>query len=253
MPAPPLAPECAWHDALFDMLWAPVMPAAFAEKGWAVYRNSTQRACLEALRANFPALSVLLGEAASEMLFRAYMKRHPPDDARLIRYGGQMASFLEGFEPARKWPHWVDVAGLDWAWLQAHVAPDAPALSPQDVAQAGSAATQMICPPHPATHWRVSDSAPIARLWQNALLGQPPAPDLPWHGEALMLTRTDQGVQGQVIGRAAVAFLEACADRKTLEQALGEALGADPQADLSALIACMLHSGALRREANGMT
>jgi len=244
---PQLAPETTWHDALFGMLWAPQMPPAFVEKGWAVYRNSSLRACLEALKANFPALTVCLGEAATDMLFRAYVARHPPDDARLFRYGAQLVTFLGAFEPAREWPHLMDVAWLDWAWLEAHVAPDAPALCPEDVARAGSAATQMICPPHPATRWRCSASAPIAWLWQQARQGQVPTEDMRWEGEALMLTRTDQGVQSHPIRAAELAFLQACADLKTLEQALNDAWCADPAADLSALIACMLRCGALRR------
>lgn len=238
-------PNLAWHEALFGMLWSPSVPAAFAHPGWSVYRNTTQRACLQALRANFPALAVLLGESAFEMLSRAYMAKHPPEDARLLHYGSHLASFLATFEPARDWPHLVDVAWLDRAWIESHVAPDAPILSPGHLLQKSGVDSQQVCPPHPATRWISSPTHPIAQLWLDARLGLTQRPDLTWQGEALMLTRTENGVQGCQIQRADVAFLQACAKRQSLECALAAAWQADASADLSATVSKMLGCSAL--------
>lgn len=235
-----------WRDSVFRMLWSQgPLEEPYTHSGWSVYRNTVQRACLEALRANFPSLLVLMGEDAFGALARAYLNEHPPQDARLLHYGAELVEFLSEFKPAQPWPQWVDIAWLDRSWIESHVAPDARVLEPADVLNGQKVQTQQIVKPHPATRWRSSEQHPIASLWLDARRGSAPVSDLEWKGEAVMLTRNNDGVSGCRIGRAEVAFLQACTNEETLESALSKAWEADPSVDLSALIACMLEQGAL--------
>jgi hypothetical protein len=237
-----------WHSALFDMLWQQgEMPSAFAHPGWSVYRNTTQLACHTALRANYPALATLTGDEAFGVLTRAYMQQHRPGDARLMHWGDQLPEFLAQFQPAQDWPHLVDVARLDRYWVQAHVAPDAPALSGADVLQATDQSAQRHHAPHPSARWLWSPH-PIASLWQSARQGQTQSADLAWQAQGLLLTRIDGEVCATPISHQAVCFLDACARGDSLLAALTHAGTSDPAGDLSAVFALVLQQAALCRE-----
>ncbi len=60
------------------------------------------------------------------------------------------------------------------------------------------------------------------------------------------LTRPHDAVQWAPLPHAGCALLDACAAGATFEDAAAQALQADPAADLPALVALLLHSGALR-------
>jgi hypothetical protein len=60
-----------------------------------------------------------------------------------------------------------------------------------------------------------------------------------------LLTRPQGAVQWTALTAAGVAFLNACAKGDLLEVAALAALAAEPGADLGALMALLLHSGAL--------
>ena len=239
-------PDWAWRHALFGMLWSRGATAPpFEHPGWSVYRNTTQRACLDGLRANYPALAVLLGEPAFTVLARAYLAAHPPSDARLLRFGQHLPQFLAGFEPAQPWPHLLDVAVLDRAWIESHVAPDAVALCPADLLGPDQIGGQTVCLPHPATRWCYNAERPVASLWSDGRRGLTQQPGLLWQAEGMMLTRRNDAILESRVGLAEVAFLGACAAHLPLEKALEAAWESEPQVDLGALVANMLDRSAL--------
>jgi hypothetical protein len=238
--------EHDWRAQVFAMIWgtgdvvlAPESP------GWKVYRNTTQRACMDSLKANYPALHVLLGDEAFAVLSRAYLHAHPPRDARLLHCGDLLPDFLSAFEPAHPWPQLVDVARLDRFWIESHVAMDAPCCTGLDVLQSQRDGVDLSCPPHPATRWLWQPEHPVATLWLDARAGRTQRDDLVWQGEGLMLTRPEQQVQATPIGRAGCVFLDGCADGLNLQAALIQAHQHDPGADLAALVTVMLQQGAL--------
>ena len=246
------ANDLAWRQGFFDMLWPTGELPNSAPQAWKIYRNTTHLACLEALRANYPTLAVLMGDGSFDSLARAYLAQCPPEDARLLEYGRGMASFMAGLDASLMQAHWVDVAELDRAWVESHTAADALVLSAEHVLAKDGVGTQAVCPPHPATRWRWREGRPLAEVWLNARVGMKPDGEVAVggleRGQGVLLTRINDTVQGCSVGVAEVAFLEACRARLTLEQALGAAHAVNPDADLGQLVALMLERQALTLE-----
>jgi hypothetical protein len=240
-----LPTDADWHARLFAFLWSSgTPPAEFSEPGWLVYRNTTQRACLQSLRANYPALAVLLGEEAFDVLARAYLQTHRPSDARLMTLGAELPGFLAQFPPAADWPHLAEVAQLDRHWSESHLAADRTVLDAPAVLN-GQLGPQSICVPHPATRWFFSSVHPVASLWLDARNGATERPDLVWQAEGLMLTRPSDHVRATRISAAEHTFLKACAAHLPLEAALETVLSHHPDTQLPAVLAHMLEQGAL--------
>ena len=86
---------------------------------------------------------------------------------------------------------------------------------------------------------------PAYTLWQRQREQLQWDAHLPWHGEGALLTRPRDAVQWAPLTHAGCALLDACAAGATFEDAAAQALQADPAADLPALVALLLHRGAL--------
>ena len=171
-----------FHSAFAAALFTPADPrgplaALTAQPAFAVYRNTVMKACVDALEANFSTVARLVGSdwfraAAARYV---YVAAQPPDDARMLEYGGSFADFLQTFEPARELPYLADVARLDRCWTEAHAAADG---SP-DAAFIGTLAPEELgatrVAPHPAARWRWFASQPSTRSGA-ATATNPPRP-----------------------------------------------------------------------------
>ena len=162
-------------------------------------------------------------------------------------YGAGFAEFLEGFGPAANLPYLGAVARLDRCWTEAHLAADAPALQAAWLARQPPEALALLhLQPHPAARWQWCEDHPAYTLWQRQREQLQWDAHLPWHGEGALLTRPHDAVQWVPLSHAGCALLDACAAGATFEDAAAQALQADPAADLPALVALLLRSGALR-------
>jgi hypothetical protein len=86
-----------------------------------------------ALAEDFPKLEKVLGEEPFSDLARAYLLAHPSGHPSLRHLGGALPGFLAGRRVACD-PLWLaDLAALEWARVEAFDAPDAPAISADDV------------------------------------------------------------------------------------------------------------------------
>mgnify|MGYP000920526237 CR=1 FL=1 len=131
------------------------LDALLAQPGFAVYRNTVAKGCIDALQANYPAVHALVGTDWLRAVAHAFVHQHPPSDGRLMDYGAGFAEFLEGFGPAASLPYLGAVARLDRCWTEAHLAADAPALQAAWLAQQAPEALALLrLHPHPATRWR---------------------------------------------------------------------------------------------------
>ena len=235
------------HDAAPEHLRALV-----DQPGFAVYRNTVLKGCVDALQANYPAVLRLVGEEWFRAAAALYVRAQPPGDARLLLYGTGFADFLRDFPPAADLPYLRGVALLDRFWTEAHVAADAVALAP--AALAGLPLDQLgdlVLAPHPAARWAWFEDQPIYTLWQRnrgseaeGVESNESGDELVWTGEGALLTRPAGVVAWTELDAAGCAFLDACAAGRPLAQAASEALARQASIDLAQLMARLLDAGA---------
>lgn len=244
-----------FQDHFVQALWA--LPDALPghlhdladQPGFAVYRNTVIKGCIDALQANYPAVSRLVGEDWFRAAAALHVRAQPPADVRLLMYGADFPGFLAGFAPAADLPYLPGVARLDRFWTEAHVAADAPALEAS--ALAGLPPLQLgglVLQPHPAARWAWFDGQPIYTLWQrnrcSAAEGMDSVDALDWAGEGALLTRPEGAVAWTALDAGGCAFLDACAAGHPLALAADEALARQADCDLARLMATLLQAGA---------
>ena len=222
--------------------------AAWASQpGFAVYRNTGLLACVDALQANYPVIAQLVGVEWFRATAEEFVQAHPPEDPRLLVYGAGFPAFLAPAAKTHALPYLVDVAHLDRAWTESHVAADAAVLRPDALrAVQPESLPSMMLTPHPATRWRWCADVPAFTIWSRHREAAEPGADLVWRGEGALLTRPEGAVTWQPLAQAGCALLQACADGLPLPSALQAAWQTDPQADAGALLAQLLQAGAFR-------
>jgi hypothetical protein len=239
-----LAPDAAGDD--------PQVAALTSQPGFAVYRNTVMKGCIDALAANYPAVARLVGDAWFRAAAAVFARESLPSHPTLLDYGEGFAGFLSAFPPALELPYLAGVARLDRLWSEAHVAADAPLLDPALLA---ALAPREMAPlrlrPHPAARWQWFDEAPIYSIWSRSRDGDGTIGELDWRGEGALLTRPFADVRHRPIGRAGVAFLDACADGERIEGAALAAIEIEPGADLAALVHQLLDAGAFSAVESG--
>lgn len=215
------------------------------QPAFAIYRNTVRKACIDALEANYPAVARLVGSEWFRAAAAVHVAVTPPRDARLMHYGAGFADFLAGFEPAASLTYLPDVARLDRFWTEAHIAADAEELDGGSLAslppeQLGA----RVLTPHPAARWAWFDEAPIHTIWRSNREADGDMTDIAWHGEGSLLTRPQDSVCWCELGRADIAFLDACAAGQALGDAAATALSVQADIDLSQMLAKLLRAGA---------
>lgn len=217
------------------------------QPGFAVYRNTVMKACIDALQTNYRSVARLVGEewfrAAAAIYVRANLPRHPT----LLDYGSDFADFLSGFEPAGELPYLPGVARLDRLWTEAHAARDEAPVDPSAIARLSTdELARAVLRPHAATRWAWFDEHPIRTIWSRNR--EPDAAhdlsEIEWRAEGVLITRLRDSIASVKVGAAGCAFLDACAAGRTLADAAAAALAAEPAAELSQLMAQLLESGA---------
>ncbi|MFY3383747.1 DNA-binding domain-containing protein [Paracidovorax sp. MALMAid1276] len=225
---------------------APWLMALQAQPGFAVYRNTVLKACVDALQASYPTVSQLVGDDWFRAAAAVYARAQPPGDGRLMDYGAGFADFLAGFAPAAGLPYLGGVAALDRCWTECHLAADAPAADRAWWArQPPQALAALRLHPHPAARWAWCADHPAYALWQHHRDGLPVPDGLEWKGDGGLLTRPEAAVGWRSLPRAGCALLDACAAGMPLEAAATAALTAEPGIDLGLLLGDLLDAGAL--------
>jgi len=217
-----------------------------AQPGFAVYRNTVIKGCMDALQANYPAVVRLVGEEWFRATAAVYVRKSLPRLPMLAEYGADFADFLERFPPATELASYLPgVARLDQLWTEAHVAADASVMDP--------ATLQMLAPeqlehlrlrPHPAARWAWFEDAPVYTIWSRNRTAADPHAEIEWQPEGALLTRPDGPVIWTRLDTAGCAFLNACAAGCGVAEATAAALDHDGHTDLSALMCTLLVQGA---------
>jgi hypothetical protein len=236
------------------------------QPGFAVYRNTVVRGCIDALQANYPAVCRLVGEEWFRAAAAVFVRREPPRDPLLVTYGAGFPRFLVDFAPARDLPYLPGVARLDRFWSEAHVARDeAPVAAAKLDGLGRERLGRTLLRPHASARWAWFPAAPIHTLWRrNRPLASDPAAcapplggatgagsaaggapgELVWRSEGGLVVRPHGAVCSIALDAAGCAFLDACASGEALAEAAAASLAIDPGTDLAQLLATLLHVGA---------
>ncbi|MCC7327188.1 MAG: putative DNA-binding domain-containing protein [Burkholderiales bacterium] len=233
----------------------PEIASLVAQSGFAVYRNTVMKGCIDALQANFPAVSRLVGDEWFRAAAAIFVRDNLPRRASLLDYGGEFPDFLGAFEPARALPYLVPVARVDRHWTQAHCAAEEPTLDAQLVAAVPPQELgRAVLTPHASARWAWHSEVPIRTIWERNRAAEAPAgvsttdaPELDWRAEGVLLTRPGGSVEWIPVAAGECAFLDVCARGGTLAEAAQRALEAKVDVDLARLMARLLGAGAFTR------
>lgn len=244
-----------------------------------VYRNGFLRACVEALRANYPSVERLVGHERFPALARPYVETHPPCAATLVEYGEVFPRYIDDTRQVHGLDYLVSFAALDRAWTEVHFAEDDSVEDASSEGTFGDATLRSHRDSPPAVRVRAASDARMSRAAE-------PATEVPGDAEALMnlcgrlsprvrlvsldhrvldvwselrhrglerrteIPRTPQRV---LIWRSGAemlyrdltlpehAFMAGVAAGRPFGEAAGAALDVDPEFDLVATFASLLH------------
>lgn len=237
----------AFIDAAFHGATATSAVAAVSmQAGFAVYRNTLLKSCVDNLAANFPTVVRLVGEPWFRAAALAYARSEPPVSVSLFEYGTAFPVFLTNFPPAAELPYLADVARLDFLWIACHIAADAVPLSAAELAPLAPEALGATCLwPHPASRWLRCEDHPAGEIWIANREARAFDAGVPWRGDSVLLIRIDNAVRWRLVNEGTAAFLDACAGGAALQEAAVRALSVQPDLDIAATLALLLQTSAL--------
>ena len=201
-----------------------------------VYREQFWIRHVGCLVEDFPTLHALLGVEGFEALVAAYLRAHPPTKFRLRDLGEDLPRFVARTSPWAEDGLLTDVALVEWAFVDAFDAADAPPLDPASlggVAEDAWPAARLTLHPslqrlalrHPANDLRVA-----FRTGQG--LERPAAVDT-----FLVIYRRDLLLYAEALDALAFALLDRLAKGETLGEASeGVALASGRSAEVEAKI-----------------
>ena len=224
----------------------PTLPWS-SQPGFDVYRNTVMRGAIDALAANVPTVHRLLGDDMFDAAASAFVRARLPRDGRLVRYGAGLPEFLASFTPVVELDYLPGIAELDLAWIESHLAADAPVLAAADVF--ALTAEQLLhgrLVPHPSARW-LSFPVPAFTIWCHERAEQRLEDALTWRGESALLTRPKGAVVWRAIDAGEVRFLAACAAGLSCDDALESVLDAGAGLDLAVSLPRLLQAGAFAR------
>jgi len=215
--------------------------ALLAQPGFAVYKNNLFKACIEALRANFPTVEQLLGEEFFTATAQQYVSEFPPRQVQLIHYGEHFPDFLASFTPLQAWPYIADVARVDSLWLAVFCAKECPALNAEALqGLSPQALGELPLQVRPSVRWVWSGQHPLYCLWHHNRQQLAMPEQFDWQGEGVLITRQRGQLHGHPLTRAMALFLDACSSGYSLQQASDLVLAAQPQTDFTQLFSYLL-------------
>jgi hypothetical protein len=234
-----------FSDALFNREHGSDIADLTRQPGFAVYRNTVMKGCIDALQANYPSVMRLVGEEWFRAAAAVYVVEHKPLDARLLFYGESFSDFLANFEPAAALTYLSGVARLDRCWTEAHAARNALPLNAAMLAEVtADALAGCTLRLHPSTRWAWFADQPVYTIWQrNRELGKDES-DIEWHGEGALLARPHDVVLWRPLNAGGCTFLDACKAGHTLAEAASAALAAQQDTDIARLLADLIEFGA---------
>lgn len=205
-----------------------------AEQRLDIYRNNVFTNLREALRAAYPVVECLVGEAFFSYAADWFINHQASASGDIEDYGREFAEFLSHFPAAQGLPYLPDVARLEWACHQSFYAADHALLPLEKLADVPPEQFgRLRCRIHPASALLAS-GYPVHRIWE---VNQPgfegdQGVDLSLGGVRLLILRRHFQIEMHPLGAGEFAMLEKLAASRTVADAYASAALAEPDFDL---------------------
>src|SRR5436190_12399945 len=208
--------------------------------GFAVYRNTSARGTVEALRAAFPTVDMLVGDEMFTQVALDFRTETPPAGPVLSDYGADFPDFLARQPWTCELPYLTEVARLDRLWLDAFLAPER--LPSSRLTDMDSSRRIGL---HPAARftWLATPAMTIWQAHRNPWNLVELTPE--WREEGALFTRRGHSVRAELIGPECHRLLLACAAGMSVDRCLATVSAAFPEADVTDLLDRCFISGAL--------
>ena len=212
-----------------------------------VYRNSGLSALRDALASNFPSLRTIMDADFFNKMARTYADAHPPRGRSLVGYGVHLPGFITKAKDAHGLPWLADLARLDIAWLNAHLAAGVDEMTGEDFAQLAADPDALM-----VTHLAFQPSIqmtetgwPLHDLWTGLRAGTAvdTSMELKEVVETTLIWRLDNEVRTRVLAAPEAIFLAALSDGQALGKAAEAAITHDENLDISGLLAASVSAG----------
>lgn len=192
---------------------------ALARRGVAVYREAVRSNAAAALRAAFPVVARLVGDAFFDEAARRHLEEQPSASADLNRYGDTFPAFLGAYPHAAGLPWLSDVARLEWAWHEALMAADADGLDIGALARVPQEARPGLrFSLHPSVRL-VRSPWPVFAIWEANQPDRDGTPDRDSGPDAVLAWREAGRVRLALLAAPEALFLERLMAGATLEVA----------------------------------
>lgn len=205
-----------------------------AERRLAIYRNNVFSNLREALRAVYPVIECLVGEAFFNHAANQFISEQPSLSGDIEDYGMQFPAFLAQFPAATTLPYLPDTARLEWACHQVFYAADhAPPALEKLAATSAEHYGQLRFQMHPASALLASDY-PVHRIRETNQPGfeGDQSVDLSQGGSNLLVRRRHFQVEVLPLDTGEFTMLAQLSTDKTVAEAYAQAAQADPDFDL---------------------
>jgi hypothetical protein len=213
----------------------------------AIYANNAEANYLASLRASFPAILRLVGEAYFNQCGRELRRTHPSRSGDLQHVGAAFPPYLAARHRDDAYRYLGDVARLEWLYQEALTAADHDSLDLGALAAVPPARYEALCfSLHPSVRLFASPF-PAHAIWDaNVGSAAEPEPlDLDQGADRLLLHRTARGIVFQQLKPGEWAFLHGLACTCGFGAAVAAATQADPEFDAVAVLHQLVHGNVI--------
>jgi hypothetical protein len=214
--------------------------------GFAVYRNNSTMAAIDALAAAYPTVLKILGELAFHEVALGFFRSNPSKSPVMAYYDEIFVTYDDLQTRSARFPYLSDIARIDRMRIESHLAHDpfdARGLDPAQISDLEWAQIEAVLRPSTRFRW-FATPAPSAwsALQQNTIRDVTPPPRSP---NGILFTRRFGAVEAMAIDRVDFCLLKGLAQRRSVANAALRATEAASQANVGAAFKRLLDSGAI--------
>lgn len=208
----------------------------------AVYRNTVLHGAVEALRANYPVVEMLVEAEMFESIAVDFATECPPRRPVMALYGDDLADWIDCQHWGSDLPYLSDVARVERLYIECLMAADAPPLTSADLSRNELPGVRLSLHPALRFTWLRSPAMSIWLAHQRAMGAEL---NVDWKAEGALFARPGlHEIHSPRIGPAAHRLLSGIRLGESVGDAMGAATRLYPEADAPALFDSLLNLGA---------